>query len=375
MPITERYLPVVHLQIHLENFQRVYFKENTAQQVANAAPPATTLTSYFHLCATDAFAQNVLYVDIPKYYTWDATKQTWQRRKRGRQVEVGVNEAAAIGRIYTISPKQGDCFYLRLLLLSIPGPTSFQMLRTVNGTTHESYRDACLALGLLEDDNIHRQTLQEACISQSPQQLRNLFAILLTQICPSNPTELWEEFCHEMSGDYPHQTDVTEEAAKNMTLINLEDIIASIDGTSLENQSLLVPTRQADERKDKEYSRETNYSCEDQERIADANVQKLTPEQSVIYNDFTQKIQNGQSGLCFLDAPGGCGKTFFIETILASQRAKGSIAIATASTELAATLLPGGRTVHSTFKVPLNIINSETPSCSIKKGTALSRVL
>ncbi|GFS26222.1 Pol polyprotein [Elysia marginata] len=74
------------------------------------------------------------------------------------------------------------------------------------GTTHESYRDACLALGQLEDDNIHRQTLQEACISQSPQQLRNLFAILLTQICPSNPTELWEEFCHEMSGDYAHQT-------------------------------------------------------------------------------------------------------------------------------------------------------------------------
>ncbi|GFR92612.1 ATP-dependent helicase [Elysia marginata] len=103
------------------------------------------------------------------------SKKTWQRRKRGRQVEVGVYEAAAIGRIYTISPKRGDCFYLRLLLLSIPGPTSFQMLRTVNGTTHESYRDAYLALGLLEDDNIHRQTLQEACISQSPHSLEISF--------------------------------------------------------------------------------------------------------------------------------------------------------------------------------------------------------
>ena len=123
------------------------------------------------------------------------------------------------------------------------------------------------------------------------------------------------------------------------------------------------------------HSRETNCSCEDQGCIADANVQKLTPEQSVIYNGFTQKIQNGQRGLSFLDAPGNCGKTFFIEAILGSQRAKGSIAIATASTGLAATLLPGGRTVHSTFKVPLNIINAETPSCSIKKGTALSRVL
>ena len=108
------------------------------------------------------------------------------------------------------------------------------------------------------------------------------------------------------------------------------------------------------------HSKETNYSCEDQGRIADANVQKLTPEQSVIYNDFTQKIQNRQSGLCFLDAP------FWIETILASQRAKGSIAIVTASTGLAATPLPEGRTVHRTFKVPFNII-AETTACSIKK--------
>ncbi|GFR65540.1 hypothetical protein ElyMa_000205700 [Elysia marginata] len=138
-----------------------------------------------------------------------------------------------------------------------------------------------------------------------------------------------------------------------MALINLEDILASIDGTSLENHSLPVLTRQADERKDKEYSRERNYSCEDQGRIADANVKKLTPEQSVIYNDFTQKIQNGQNGLyAFLMLQGVVARHFLIETILASQRAKGSIAIATASTGVAAILLPGGRTVHSTFKVP-----------------------
>ena len=31
MPISERYPPAVHLQVHLENFQRVYFEENTAQ--------------------------------------------------------------------------------------------------------------------------------------------------------------------------------------------------------------------------------------------------------------------------------------------------------------------------------------------------------
>ena len=72
-----------------------------------------------------------------------------------------------------------------------------------------------------------------------------------------------------------------------------------------------------------------------------------------VFNHIGEQIEQGRAGLCFLDAPGGCGKTFLIETILASQRAQNKIAIATASSGLAATPVPGGRTVHRTFKVPL----------------------
>ena len=61
----------------------------------------------------------------------------------------------------------------------------------------------------------------------------------------------------------------------------------------------------------------------------------------------------------FLDAPGGCGKTFLIETILSTIRSERKIAIDTTSSGLAATLLTGGRTVHSTFKVPLDITRTE----------------
>ena len=77
----------------------------------------------------------------------------------------------------------------------------------------------------------------------------------------------------------------------------------------------------------------------------------------------------------FLDAPGGCGKTFLIETIFSTIRSEGKISIATAGSDLAATLLTRGRTVHSTFKVPLDITRIEQPFCSIKKGTELSRLI
>ena len=64
--------------------------------------------------------------------------------------------------------------------------------------------------------------------------MRNLFDILLIQACPSNPAELWQEFQNEMSKDFFHALQLTEEAAYNMALLKVEDIIFTIDGSSLE---------------------------------------------------------------------------------------------------------------------------------------------
>lgn len=66
--IHERYPTVVHLAVHLENGQRVYFTEATAAFIADLPAP-TTLTRFFELCAEDPFAATLLYSEIPKYYT------------------------------------------------------------------------------------------------------------------------------------------------------------------------------------------------------------------------------------------------------------------------------------------------------------------
>ncbi|XP_024878027.1 uncharacterized protein LOC112458567 [Temnothorax curvispinosus] len=82
--IHERYSTVVHLSVHLENGQRVYFTERNLQQVIEN-PPQTTLTAFFALCAVDKFAQTLLYHQVPAYYKWFNKK--WQRRKRGQDVD------------------------------------------------------------------------------------------------------------------------------------------------------------------------------------------------------------------------------------------------------------------------------------------------
>ena len=54
-----------------------------------------------------------------------------------------------------------------------------------------------------------------------------------------------------------------------------------------------------------------------------------------------------------MDAPGGTGKTFTIEVICDFLRLRNKNVICVASSGVAAILLKGGRTAHSTFKIPI----------------------
>ena len=74
-----------------------------------------------------------------------------------------------------------------------------------------------------------------------------------------------------------------------------------------------------------------------------------------------------QGGFFYLDAPGGTGKTYLISFLLAKLRSQQKIALAVASSGIAATLLDGGQTAHSAFKLPLDIHNNPNAMCNIKQ--------
>ena len=180
----------------------ISLSEDTARDQALEDPPKTTLTEFFALCQVDDFARTLLYVDVPEYYTWN--NKSWQRRKQGAAVAgyPGVKQAQALGRVYTISPRQGECFYLRLLLHNVRGPQSFAGLKIVDdGFFHE----ACLKLGLLEDDNQYHLAMEEATVSNSPASIRTLFAVILAWCEPSNPLEIYDNHKEAMAEDFLHQ--------------------------------------------------------------------------------------------------------------------------------------------------------------------------
>ena len=79
--------------------------------------------------------------------------------------------------------------------------------------------------------------------------------------------------------------------------------------------------------------------------------------------DMIDKSVSEGTGECFyLDGAGGCGKTTVAKALLHSARSRGQIAIACASSGIAATLLPKGQTAHSAFKIPVSYTHLTLPT-------------
>lgn len=382
--IHDRHPTVVHLAVHLENGQRVYFTNANAANIA-AQPPNTTLMAFFTLCQTDDFARTLLYAEVPSYYTWNQSSKTFQRRKQGKAV-VGhphIFVSDALGRIYSVHPNNAECFYLRLLLINVRGPTSFVHLRTVDGQVCPTYREACQRLHLLEDDIHWESTIADACASSTPNQIRMLFAIILTSCSPSNPLELWNKYRSNMAEDILYR--MRQIAADpempisdqmyNETLILLEDMCFAISTKALIQLGLPSPNRTIHNIIDCELRREQQYNINDLNDFVQLNQPQLNPQQRQIFDTIINAINDEQSGVFFLDAPGGTGKTFVISLLLATIRAKTQVVLALASSGIAATLLDGGRTAHSALKLPLNIHTAGTSVCNISRGSSMAKVL
>ena len=78
--------------------------------------------------------------------------------------------------MYSVSPRDREKYCLRVLLLHVPGATSYEHLRSYNGVTHDTFQAACIARGLLDDDQEWDRALSEAVSLLMPRQCRQLFA-------------------------------------------------------------------------------------------------------------------------------------------------------------------------------------------------------
>ncbi|XP_050093835.1 uncharacterized protein LOC126576571 [Anopheles aquasalis] len=294
------------------------------------------LTRFFQLAASDTFARTLTYQDVPAYYRYikpsptqrqpwhDGPGAQWIRRIRQNEIVVG-------RMVYCpISHMERCC--LRLLLCYRRGPTSHEDLRIVDGVLCATYQHAATLAGLLNDES-HEGT--------NPSRSRYVpDAIAAAPFVCADPVGGWHSLrtCHPRSCSPIERMKTPQQAERSYDIHTLDSMLDNVDLLNADQRAVYDQLTQAVDR------------CTNSEQADDR-----APEE--------ERCQ-----LYLLDEPGGTGQSFLVETILAHTRRQSKIALAVASSSIAALLLTGGKTAHITFKLPL--ILDENSVCNIPVATS-----
>ena len=380
--VSSRSPAVQPLQVHLEGHQPVFFAEGQERQAADAEPRDTALTAWLRYnaerAATDPDCLHLCYPDFPRHYRWEKGRRLWVRRQN-------YQAAPTIGRVVNVSPRQGDVFYLRLLLHHVPGAASFAELRTVGGVVCETNKEACRLRGLLQEDGEWDLALREATETQMPTQLRQLFVTIALFCEPADPAALFERHQAALAEDFSRRHPALDaDVVRSLALLDLERRLQRagkeladlrLPAVPPEHRLLAAELEEAAElrRLPPVIQEELAYDGQALREQTDARLPTLLPSQRAVVDAVLAAVRERRPLAAYIDAPGGTGKTYTLNTLLAAVRADGEVALAVAFSGIAATLLDGGRTFHSRFKAPLHV--TATSTCNVPVQSPLAELI
>ena len=391
---------VQQLAVHCNIHNTVTYNPNSVESTKRSMKKQerTTLTAWFECNAQEMItpsidkktgnvalprARDLLYHEFPRHYRWMNEGKYWKHYQ--------VNKWK-IGRMHSAFPSQGERWYLRLLLCHVRGATSYADLRSFEDVEHPSFKQACAARGLLRDDAEWDSAMKEAASLQSGNQLMRFFAVLLKECDPVEPLVLFnkykEHMLHDLWLDYrkitktrsQNMSPTVRRQLENTALFTVCDILESY-GKHLKDYGLTKP-RKSDciAVMCREMLCETSYDRDRCAALWTRNMETMNEEeQKQKYKEIMDAVYPATRTtipphkLFFVDAPGGTGKSFLCQTMLCDVRRRGDIALACASSGIAATNFEGGRTAHSRFKIPVRITNTST--CDMTRRSASFKLI
>ncbi|PNX74150.1 ATP-dependent DNA helicase PIF1, partial [Trifolium pratense] len=220
-------------------------------------------------------------------------------------------------------------------------------------------REACGALHLLDDDLEFIHAINEVALLGSGYSIRQMFADLLMSNTISDPFNVWSEL-----------NDVLVDSIlfEKRTLLKDPDLVISSE--ELEQPCLLdIDNFLRDNGKYLD-----DYDCMPKlYMLFEEHISNLNAEQMAAYHEIISTVDSGVGAMFFVDGYGGTGKTHLWKTISYKLRYEGKIVLNVASSGIASILLPGGRTAHSLFGLPLAL--SKESCCKIVKNSDKAQVL
>jgi len=305
---------VTRLVVHEPGMHMVVYNDNASifETVNSEQNQKTTLTEYFQANINYPLAKEVKYMDFPSVFTWTNGTKKWTIRQRG----------CCVGRLYFVSPSVGEHYFLRTLLTKVKGVVSFEALCTINGVVHDTFKLACIALGLYDSDDKWNACLEEAVSMRTGAQLRSLFVTILAFGLPSEPCMLWDKYKEHICDDYKvalQRHSIVEssiEQIESWALHSLRDALAKFSKT-LEDFGLPTPSVAF-------YRLETNrlleverdYNVEVLQAEVVMAIESLNDGQRAAYNGVIDAYAAHHTKVIFIDGPGGTGKTYIENLIL-----------------------------------------------------------
>lgn len=337
------------------------------------ASPCTRPRADPHLHVFCTYLRAATYPSWPERFKYESKR--WKPRARW---SVRTEDVQQIGRVHNAHPNSGELFYLRMLLHHIPANElaldpgnadafTFDALKYFQGEKQETYKGAAMARNLLQDDAEWHLALTDAQESASPMQMRALYLAIVEYNQPEAPVALFDAFWIGMGDDFAHHMreahiPFTQDGLRLRVMLELEETLESngkslvdVCGLQLDDAQRAEAQRLAQQavhaREPKAIRDELTPSGERATLQAetDAAVRKLLPAQKAVFDAVMSAVTRGAGRCLFVDAPGGTGKTFTFNVILGAVRARGEIALAVASSGIAAILLEKGRTFHARF--------------------------
>ncbi|KAL6516143.1 hypothetical protein OROGR_019448 [Orobanche gracilis] len=373
--IHDRWPPVMRLEFHLPNQQCVLFEDDDDLEkiVEKCSSKQTQFLAWMAANKLYPQGRNLTYAEFPYKFVYKKGSQEWVPRKRG----------LSLGRLQYIQPGMREIYYLRILLIVQRGCDSFESIKTVDGVVYPTFHDACEALGYMEDDREYVDGIIGVSGLGYGHHLRDLFVRLLITNSFSQPKVVWEKTWSLLSDGFLYERrrtlnipglQIEAKELMNLCLIEIENLCQS-NGRSLKEWPCLPYPSYSEimQFENRFVADELNYNKEEIKNTHDELVKLLTIEQKGVYDQVLDSVLNGNGGFFFLYGFGGTGKTFVWNTLSAALRSKGLIVLNVASSGIASLLLPGGRTAHSRFSIPIDI--NEISTCNVRQGTLKAELL
>ena len=287
---------------------------------------------------------------FPETYTWESKLKTWKEH---------VNKKLfAVGRIHTVPYAAGDVFYLRMLLNHEHShdKTDFTDMLILPSGQCETYKQVCEQLGLLLDDGEWIKVLSESALTMSSKKLCNLYFMIIVWSAQANPRELFDQFSIDWADDFRQRAQrkevvFTDDQLRTMVLLNLKNQLFHVE-RQLTDYSLHEPTEQElaavsvlTGGMSSVIIEEMDFDVEQLTEEVQEIFTMYTEEQQAVHNRILDAIKNDTRLALYINAKGGCGKTFLLNGILKavhSLEGGGCVALAMATTGIAAMLLEKG---------------------------------